>query len=255
MAAAMLGAAAIGGISSYFAGKQRAQSQARANRRNIKLARENRKFNKREAERNRAFQSMEAKTNRQFQERMANTTHQRQIKDMKKAGLNPMLAATQGGAPAPSGAQASGAQATGDRAEVSPEDPEARELIEGLTSGALQAKRLKEDISVMKKQKQKIKAETEKTKTENKIRKKDVPLAEAKAEIAKTAKKYLDPILEDFGTSAKSAKKTYNNIKNKSGSVIDSVDKHIPDSIKNAKRPWEDSNYGKKKKSSASGSW
>lgn len=41
-----------------------------------------------------------------FQERMANTTYQRAVNDLNKAGLNPMLAYGNGGAPAPQGASA-----------------------------------------------------------------------------------------------------------------------------------------------------
>lgn len=48
----------------------------------------------------------EAQTNREFQEYMSNTSYRRGMADMKAAGLNPMLAFSQGGASVPSGSMA-----------------------------------------------------------------------------------------------------------------------------------------------------
>jgi len=49
------------------------------------------------------YNSAEALANRQFQERMSNTSYQRAVEDMKKAGINPILAFANGGASTPGG--------------------------------------------------------------------------------------------------------------------------------------------------------
>ena len=49
------------------------------------------------------FNSTEAMKNRDWQERMSSTSYQRAVEDMKKAGLNPILAFANGGASTPGG--------------------------------------------------------------------------------------------------------------------------------------------------------
>lgn len=56
------------------------------------------------------YNSAEALKDREFQERMSSTAYQRAVEDMKKAGINPILAYAQGGASTPGG---SGATITG----------------------------------------------------------------------------------------------------------------------------------------------
>lgn len=69
-----------------------------------------------------------------FQEKMSNTSYQRSMADMEKAGLNPMLAFSQGGASTPGGAMGSVQAAKVENT-----------LGQGIST-ALEARRLKKEI-------------------------------------------------------------------------------------------------------------
>jgi hypothetical protein len=104
-------------------------------------------------EANRITQSESAR-NRAFQQMMSNTAYQRSMADMKKAGLNPMLAFQQGGASTPSGSSGSG-QGAGNLNPVS-----------GAKLKNLDVKLMQKNIDNASSTGKQIKAATEKIETE-----------------------------------------------------------------------------------------
>jgi len=85
----------IGGAMGLGGALLNKMGQDDANATNVAMARENNAFSKQQADAQMAFQKD-----------MASSAHQREVEDLRKAGLNPILSAN-GGAATPSGAQGS----------------------------------------------------------------------------------------------------------------------------------------------------
>lgn len=148
----------LGAGSSILGGVMGMIGQGNANAANASMAREAAQFN---------WNAM--MENQRFQERMSNTAYQRSMADMRAAGLNPILAYSQGGATTPGGMGASMSAAT------------MQNDMEGLGKGISSAAQAAKDAEMS----QQIKVQADLTKTQNDLAREGI--AKVKQETATSA--------------------------------------------------------------------
>ena len=122
-----------------------------------------------------------------FQREMSNTAYQRAMKDMRKAGLNPILAGKLGGASTPGGAQ-----------------PLLHDSIGSAVNSGLQASQISSQNNLNDSQADLNESRTELNKVQEELQRNLIPASEAIATVTKEVAKLAAAASEMIGSSEKS---------------------------------------------------
>lgn len=180
--------ALISGGGSLFGAGLQYHSQEMTNRSNETIANNATSANMDEAAKNRQFQSEEANRQMSFQERMSNSSHQREVADLKAAGLNPILSLNSGSS-SPSGAAGGGSQ--GSAVSTQNQNPMNGINFSSMLNSALEAATAFGNIDKQKAETNYIKAQTHKSGVDAKVAEKDIPISDIKNKFYKKIQEML----------------------------------------------------------------